>query len=78
MKPTVYDKIRNCSKVGLHAWYNSSVGVIRKPIKKEADILTVKSMESLAKIDMQEEAYYQPSLFKRIWRWVKGVFRGTR
>ncbi len=32
-KYTILEKIRDCSKVGFHAWYKTDLGVsIRKPI----------------------------------------------
>lgn len=68
MKATIYEKIRDCSVVGFHGWYNSNIGVVRKPTRE------VKTLDSLAEIDKVEEASYSPSFLKRIWGWLKRLF----
>ena len=49
----IYNKIRDCSKVGLHSWFNSSVGIIRKPnnsIKRPEIILPPKKSPMFNKL----------------------------
>jgi len=64
MRPTIYEKVRDCSRVGMHAWYNSSVGVIRKPngLVRNIDIDPI-----------IEASTFKPSIFTRIWYWVKRI-----
>lgn len=67
-KSIIYDKIRDCSKVGFHGWYNSSAGVIRKPNSE------VKQKKTDVIIEPIEE-YIKPSLLKRIWYWIKNILK---
>ena len=64
----IYNKIRNCSGVGFHGWYNSSIGIIRKPngsVRSFNDKIEVKQKTTTPEIKV--------SWFRKILNWLKVV-----
>lgn len=63
MKVQVFNKIRNCSKVGFHGWYNGSVGIIRKENSK---ILFSTPLDNKVPIEEKKKKWW-----KRLLLWLK-------
>ncbi len=70
MKAQIYSKIRDCSKVGMQGWYNSNVGVIRKP---NGSVDSYKGREIDNVIQMNPKKWYAS---KTLWAGVLEILGG--